>query len=80
MGVWIRSQNKKTLVVCSAFHSNSDNQIVGFDNSNANEDLFDYLGSYSTKEKALKVLDMIQKHIEDNIYNNVFQMPQDDEI
>lgn len=51
------------------------------------------LGTYSTKEKALKVLDMIEERTNEPIYiNNMgsgeyakyfhssFQMPQDDEV
>ena len=36
------------------------------------------LGQYSSQEKALKVMDMIERHI---IYlSGVFQMPQDNEV
>lgn len=43
------------------------------------------LGEYSTKEKAIKVLDMIQDAYKDfrggNVYeHSVFQMPQDSEV
>lgn len=43
------------------------------------------LGKYSTKEKAIKVLDMIEKeYLDANGYDYVrnvtFQMPQDDEV
>lgn len=51
------------------------------------------LGTYSSKEKALKVLDMIQNYINEPTYlyhldgeedasymKAVFQMPQDDEV
>lgn len=49
------------------------------------------LGTYSTEEKAIKVLDMIQKkYLECNcqplmcnygfVRNSIFQMPQDDEV
>lgn len=43
------------------------------------EEESNYLGNYTSKEKALKVLDAIQKEIE-YPYNSVFQMPQDDEV
>jgi len=39
-----------------------------------------YIGEYSTREKALKVLDEIQKLIYDYQLGGVFQMPQDDEV
>ena len=40
------------------------------------------LGMYSTKEKALKVLDQIQYNMEpfEHEPTMVFQMPQDDEV
>jgi hypothetical protein len=53
---------------------------------------FGVLGTYSSEEKALKVLDMIQEHALElhfskivpdrcgQIYGNVFQMPQDSEV
>lgn len=90
----IRSQDKYSLVNC--------NHIFMYQNiklgkaviaSNDNPDLI--LGLYSTKEKALKVLDMIQECIESNehikhvrhdyVYGSykevkVFQMPKDDEV
>lgn len=37
------------------------------------------IGKYSTKEKALKVLEDIKKSLEYH-YDGVFQMPQDDEV
>lgn len=37
------------------------------------------LGSYSSEEKALKVLDEIQKRKE-YLYPKAFQMPEDDEV
>lgn len=43
-------------------------------------------GTYSNKEKALKVLDKIQEHIKNmyvgtgNFMGYLFQMPQDDEV
>ena len=45
---------------------------------------FEY-GEYSTQEKALKVLDMIQTHLENLEYKVsgrevIFQMPQEDEV
>lgn len=92
--MWVRSQNKRIL-------SNVDEVLVTFVDENK---CFisgfwgtgsDTLGVYSTKEKALKVLDEIQDAIEDTDYYRidnighgtyalgkgvqVYQMPQDDE-
>lgn len=52
-----------------------------------------HLGTYSTEEKAIKVLDMIQEAYQEPIYQNdiggneiviykskVFQMPKDEEV
>lgn len=58
--IWIRSQDRKRLVKVE------DARILGcsdgcsdiWANNNCN------LGKYSTEEKALKVLDMIEKHID----------------
>lgn len=84
--MWIRSQNKKVLVVSDYVEivqlARSDNlycdecQIVTKKNGK-----YITLGSYSTKEKALKVLDMIEKHCQlfDSI-SAVFLMPKDDEV
>lgn len=71
--MWVRSQDKTILMDVKEFklESGKNNFIVGFNGC------FKDLGIYSTKEKALKVLDMIQKFIGTN---DVFQMPQDSEV
>jgi hypothetical protein len=46
-------------------------------------DTFGVLGTYSTEEKAIKVLDMIaQNYVESKKYiiRRVFEMPQDSEV
>ena len=92
----IRSQDKYSLtdsldVTISKTRPRTGGEYIG-------EDIYTrsgvFLGHYSSKEKAIKVLDMIQNAylqygtIADgrgNIYNavvvpKVFQMPQDDEV
>lgn len=84
MGIWIRSQDEKTLVSVKEIYVTRRSKCWcictgrGFD-----------LGAYSTEEKALKVLDMICKKIEIAevniepvfyVVNQIFQMPQDDEV
>lgn len=85
--MWIRSQDKKTLTKISDLDIDGANQIWG---------CCSLLGKYSSEEKALKVLDDIQKFISDKQYcvidkaprgsyvlNKgvyVYQMPQDDEV
>ena len=55
--MWIRSQNKKILMDCKKIEITRNNIIVGFNGN------FETLAIYSTEEKALKVLDMIEKRI-----------------
>ena len=52
-------------------------------NSNTTDETYDYIGGYLSKEKALKVLDMLEFSIEeaeDGLTYNMFQMPQDDKV
>lgn len=73
--MWIRSQNLFTLVKCERLfvrQCESDSFCVI-------EAGVITLGSYSILDKALKVLDEIQKQIE-YPYNSVFQMPQDEDV
>lgn len=63
--MWIRSQNKYTLINTNAIRICEDDRnycgdylICGYQNGYDHE-----LGVYSTFEKALKVLDKIQKYI-----------------
>ncbi len=94
--MWIRSQSKKALlnvnqVVINNTKDESEYYIHGY-----SERGIDILGVYSTKEKALKVLDEIQDAIEDTDYYRidnighgtyalgkgvqVYQMPQDEDV
>ena len=68
--MWIRSQDRKILTEIHNLDIDDINQI--WDGSSL-------LGKYSSEEKALKLLDEIQKQIE-YPYNKVFQMPQDWEV
>lgn len=77
--MWIRSQSKKALlnvnqVVINNTKDESEYYIHGY-----SERGIDILGVYSTEEKALLVLDMIEKV---SMYpgNTLFQMPTDDEV
>lgn len=86
----IRSQDKKTIVpiehgYITLSNYNNRSQII-FSVINEN-DAYLALGSYSTDEKAIKVLDMIQQTYLSsvdwlNIKNssNVLQMPADEEL
>lgn len=75
--MWIRSQDKEVL------RNANDIEIIKFDGEKYTTILGDgcHLGYYSTKAKALSVLDEIQRFIYhiDNLYAT-FQMPSDDEV
>ena len=78
MGIWIRSQDKEMIINCYALEID-----LGDGKSICSNGYV--LGKYSTKEKALKVLDMIETHLEELEYkihnrNVVFQMPQDEDV
>lgn len=88
--MWIRSQDKETLTngdiiyYCNKYGMYTEIRCgkVGI-----SDDYDLVLAAYSTKEKALKVLDMIERLIKEQIrlHNEwqigmVFQMPQDDEV
>ena len=88
--MWIRSQDRKRLLNASAVHVLSSSE--GFKIISR---LYD-LGYYSTEEKAMKVMDMIQNAITGTRFeftdivrdcdlagieiHNVFNMPQDSEV
>lgn len=88
--MWVREQNKRALVKCESFiivHSNNGDYVVKACVKKESNSLFDInLGRYSTLEKAIKVLNEIQKRINESgveYYKStktVFQMPKDDEV
>ncbi len=67
--MWIRSQDRKILTEIHDVEIDSANQIWGSGS---------LIGEYSTQEKALKILDEIQKRTE-YLYPKSFQMPADDD-
>lgn len=79
--MWIRSQNKRILTkvneVIVTFVDESKCFISGFWDKGS-----DTLGVYSTREKALKVLDQIQDNMEsfEHEPTMVFQMPGDEDV
>ena len=85
----IRSQNKKAIVNLNMIDTieERDNQIRYF--SGGGMETVGLLGQYSTEEKAIKVLDMIEKLYVESVWtegktiiaNRVcFEMPQDSEV
>lgn len=73
--MWIRSQDLYTLIKCERLSFRKCDSksycVIG------NERLV--LGEYSTKDKAFKVLDEIQKRTE-YLCPKAFQMPQDEDV
>lgn len=55
--MWIRSQNRYALVNADKFSVSKEHKVFRIYSVNY------FLGEYSTEEKALKVMDMIQKQI-----------------
>lgn len=86
--MWIRSQDKTRLINISHIIVDETNILA----TTYYEGFFVTIGEYSSQEKALNVLDMIQECIEHNnshqnarigvsyLEYNVFQMPLDSEI
>lgn len=68
--MWIRSQDRKILTEIHDVEIDIGFKVWGSGS---------LIGEYSTEEKALTVLDMIEKV---SMYsgNTLFQMPQDDEV
>lgn len=68
----IRSQNKMSLVkfenIVVNINNINDKEIICWSQMNPGEDEYISLGHYSTKEKAMKVLDMIQEAYGDSEY------------
>ena len=57
MDLWIRSQNKQSLLKLIAISLDNDKTgIYGYYDT----DYYEVLGKYATKERALEVLDVIQ--------------------
>lgn len=90
----IRSQNKITLIKFENIVININNingkEIICWSQMNPGEDEYISLGHYSTKAKAMKVLDMIQEAYckfmsvkNDDAWSgkeSVFYMPEDSEV
>lgn len=81
--MWIRSQDKKDLINCKNLGIRKRlNEHVVVSISEFGD--FYPLGSYSSEEKALKVLGNIQCRIkykyQDPDYALIYEMPTDDEV
>lgn len=82
--MWIRSQNKYILANANSFRICKDSiDDWVYYAINGHYDRYEQeLGIYSTKEKALKVLDQIQDNMElfEHEPTMVFQMPGDEDV
>lgn len=87
----IRSQNKKCLVeINKMIILASGKMVICYDTSCIMDEVYVNLGNYSSDEKALKVLDMIQEAYckfmsvkNDDAWSgkeSVFYMPEDSEV
>ena len=93
--MWVRSQNKEMLINANNIRIISDSRSYDIICDFYDGEYY-YLGEYSTKEKAMKVMDMIQKAITGKWFeftdivrdcdlagieiHNVFNMPKDGEV
>lgn len=80
--MWIRSQNRDVLVNVNDICFNKLNihsEIIYQFRCYGYGDDYYILGEYSTEEKALIVLDMIQDNLECPCYE-VFEMPSDEVV
>lgn len=77
--MWIRSQNRKSLTDCDSFAVERFFEQYEVVTLSSRSGISVALGIYSSEEKALIVLDMIEKV---SMYpgNTLFQMPDDDEV
>ena len=93
--MWLRSQNKEMLINANNIRIISDSHSYDIICDFYDGEYY-YLGEYSTKEKAMEVMDMIQNAITGTRFeftdivrdcdlagieiHNVFNMPQDSEV
>ncbi len=80
--MWIRSQDRKSLLEIEDVEIDSINQVWGIDKVLGK---YSMLGEYSTSEKALIVFNEIQDELDSEEFYitdlpDVYEMPQDDEV
>lgn len=80
--MWIRSQDRKSLLEIENVEIDSINQVWGIDKLLGK---YSMLGEYSTSEKALIVFNEIQDELDSEEFYitdlpDVYEMPQDDEV
>lgn len=77
--MWIRSQNGTILIDCDSFAVEDHSDKYEVITLSCKSGISIILGTYSTKEKALAVLDDIQEWYECS-YGETFQMPEDEDV
>ena len=92
LGIWVRSQDKKLLVIAEGFEQSdkfkdNDGHFVIAVHSSGSFKAATYMGAYATEERALQVLQLIGYHIYetermklfplDGFVNPVFEMPEE---
>lgn len=80
--MWIRSQDRKSLLEIEDVEIDSINQVWGIDKLLGK---YSMLGEYSTSEKALIVFNEIQDELDSEEFYitdlpDVYQMPQDEDV
>lgn len=80
--MWIRNQDQTALLDCDNFEIESYSDVHEVVTLNNRTNITVDLGIYSSKEKALKVLDEIQNWIRYEADENgiTYQMPQDVDV
>lgn len=80
--MWIRSQDRKSLLEIEDVEIDSINQVWGIDKLLGK---YSMLGEYSTSEKALIVFNEIQDELDSEVFYetdvpDIFEMPLDEDV
>lgn len=80
--MWIRSQDRKSLLEIEDVEIDSINQVWGIDKLLGK---YSMLGEYSTYEKALIVFNEIQDELDSEVFYetdvpDIFEMPLDEDV
>ena len=59
-GLWVRSQEKRKLILCDSFVATPNGTVLGFQGADDVEGV--PLGNYETEERAIEVLHLLQNN------------------
>ena len=76
--MWIRSQNRQVLINANCIDIDKEDDNCYKIYVQTEQGVFYDIGNYSTEEKVLKVLNIIEDELCDGNY--LYQMPEDDEV